>query len=64
MGRNCPINPINIIAGIRFRSCGKIYTFKLEDIDAAPGSKVVVESEMGLSIGNVVTLKSTTEKTG
>ena len=51
------------VAGIRFRSCGKIYTFKLEDIDAAPGSKVVVESEMGLSIGNVVTLKSTLEKT-
>jgi len=47
------------VAGVRFRSCGKIYTFELEDIDAAPGSKVVVESEMGLSIGNVVTPKYT-----
>lgn len=52
------------VAGIRFRSCGKIYTFELEDIDAAPGSKVVVESEMGLSIGNVVTPKYTLDKTG
>jgi cell fate regulator YaaT (PSP1 superfamily) len=51
------------VAGIRFRSCGKIYTFELEDIDAAPGSKVVVESEMGLSIGNVVTPKYIMEKT-
>ena len=51
------------VAGVRFRSCGKIYTFELEDIDAAPGSKVVVESEMGLSIGNVVTPKYTVEET-
>jgi len=50
------------VAGVRFRSCGKIYTFELEDIDAAPGSKVVVESEMGLSVGNVVTPKYTVEE--
>lgn len=50
------------VVGIRFRSCGKIYTFELEDIDATVGSKVVVESEMGLSMGNVVTPKYTLDK--
>jgi cell fate regulator YaaT (PSP1 superfamily) len=50
------------VVGIRFRSCGKVYTFGIEDIDAVPGSKVVVESEMGLSIGNVVTPKRALEK--
>jgi len=50
------------VVGIRFRSCGKVYTFEIENIDAVPGSKVVVESEMGLSIGNVVTPKHVLEK--
>lgn len=50
--------------GIRFRSCGKIYTFAIEDIDAPVGSKVVVESEMGLSIGTAATPKRPIEKSG
>jgi len=51
------------VAGIRFRSCGKIYTFDVNGIDVIPGARVVVDSEMGLSIGNVVTPKQIIEKT-
>lgn len=54
----------HMVVGIRFRSCGKVYTFEIGDIDATPGSKVIVESEMGLSIGNVVAPKHAVEKTG
>ncbi|MBI5409864.1 MAG: hypothetical protein HZA14_10905 [Nitrospirae bacterium] len=50
------------VVGIRFRACGKVYTFELEDIDAAPGTRVVVESEMGLSIGHVVKPKHAIDK--
>jgi cell fate regulator YaaT (PSP1 superfamily) len=41
------------VVGVRFRSCGKIYDFQINGIDASPGSKVVVESEMGLSLATV-----------
>lgn len=51
------------VVGIRFRSCGKIYTFEVDDIDVAPGTKVVVDSEMGLSMGHVVTAKYVIKKT-
>ena len=51
------------VAGIRFRSCGKIYTFDVNGVDVIPGSRVVVDSEMGLSIGNVVTPSQIIEKT-
>jgi cell fate regulator YaaT (PSP1 superfamily) len=51
------------VVGIRFRSCGKVYTFEVDDIDVVPGSRVVVDSEMGLSIGHVVTPKRIIEKT-
>ena len=39
--------------GVRFRSCGKIYDFQINGIEASPGTKVVVESEMGLSMATV-----------
>ncbi|MEW6600221.1 MAG: regulatory iron-sulfur-containing complex subunit RicT [Nitrospirota bacterium] len=51
------------VVGIRFRSCGKIYTFDANNIDTVPGSRVVVDSELGLSIGHVVTHKRIIEKT-
>jgi cell fate regulator YaaT (PSP1 superfamily) len=51
------------VVGIRFRNCGKVYTFEVNDIDTAPGSRVVVDSELGLSIGHVVTPKRIIEKT-
>ncbi|MBI4847626.1 MAG: stage 0 sporulation family protein [Nitrospirae bacterium] len=50
------------VVGIRFRRCGKVYTFEVNGLDVHPGAKVVVESEMGLSIGNVVTPKCSIEK--
>ncbi len=55
--------PSQTVVGIRFRSCGKVYTFDIQDIDAAPGARVVVDSEMGLSLGRVVTPKQIIEKT-
>ncbi len=51
------------VVGVRFRSCGKIYTFEVDDIDAARGSKVVVDSEMGISIGHVAIPKYIIRKT-
>ena len=50
------------VVGVRFRSCGKIYTFEVDDIDVALGSQVVVDSEMGLSLGRVVTPGHVIEK--
>jgi cell fate regulator YaaT (PSP1 superfamily) len=52
------------VAGIRFRHCGKIYTFKIDDIDAAPGTRVVVESDMGLSLGFIARPKYIIEGKG
>ncbi len=42
------------VVGVRFKRCGRIYDFEVNGIDANPGTQVVVESEMGLSIGVVV----------
>jgi cell fate regulator YaaT (PSP1 superfamily) len=59
-----PESPISqTIAGVRFRSCGKMYTFDADDIEVSPGSHVVVDSEMGLSLGRVVTPKQIIERT-
>ncbi len=40
--------------GIRFESCGKVYCFKADGLELRQGENVVVESEMGVSIGRVV----------
>jgi len=42
------------VVGIRFKQCGKIYNFEANGINAKPGMRVVVDSEMGLSLGIVV----------
>lgn len=42
------------IIGVRFKSCGKVYDFEVNDLELKKGDAVVVESELGLSIGNVV----------
>lgn len=42
------------VVGIRFKACGKIYDFEIEDLDVRKGDSVVVESDLGLSIGNVI----------
>ncbi|RJQ56504.1 MAG: stage 0 sporulation family protein [Nitrospiraceae bacterium] len=53
------------VVGIRFRPCGKIYTFETdEDMELLPGTKVIVESEMGLSVGVTATRKYNIGKTG
>jgi cell fate regulator YaaT (PSP1 superfamily) len=51
------------VVGVRFKSCGKIYSFEIGDIDLAPGTRVVVDSEMGLGVGYVVVPKYTIERT-
>jgi len=50
------------IVGIRFKHCGKIYNFEVNGIAAKPGMRVVVESEMGLSLGTVVTARREIEQ--
>ncbi len=42
------------IVGVRFKSCGKIYDFEINGIDIKKGDLVVVESDLGLNVGNVV----------
>ena len=42
------------IVGIRFKSCGKIYDFDANSLTLQKGDRVVIESEFGLSIGQVV----------
>ncbi len=42
------------VVGIRFKSGYKIYDFEVNGIDIKVGDSVVVESDFGLSIGNVI----------
>ncbi len=42
------------MVGIRFKPCGKLYDFETAGVELKPGDFVVVESELGLSIGKVV----------
>lgn len=59
-----PETPVShTVVGVRFRHCGKIYTFEIGDIDAPPGTQVVVESEMGLSLGFIARSKYIVAKT-
>ncbi len=43
------------VIGIRFKNCGKIYNFEANGLEVAKGDRVIVESEFGLSIGQVIT---------
>ncbi len=52
------------VVGVRYKSCGKIYNFEIGDIDLAPGTQVIVDSEMGLGVGSVVVPKHIIEKSG
>lgn len=51
------------IVGIRFKSCGKIYDFEVNGSgeEFKRGDCVIVESDLGLSIGSVVTGRHTVE---
>src|SRR3989338_8365569 len=54
------------IVGIRFKSCGKIYDFEVNGSgeEFKRGDCVIVESDLGLSIGRVVTGRHTVENPG
>jgi cell fate regulator YaaT (PSP1 superfamily) len=41
------------VVGIRFKSCGKIYDFEVNGLEVRKGDRVIIDSEFGLSIGNV-----------
>jgi len=41
------------VVGIRFKSCGKIYDFEINSLEVRKGDRVIIDSEFGLSIGNV-----------
>ena len=41
------------VAGIKFKSCGKIYDFEVVGLEVKEGDSVIVESDFGLSIGTV-----------
>jgi cell fate regulator YaaT (PSP1 superfamily) len=42
------------IVGIRFEPCGKVYCFRSNGLGLRRGERVVVESDLGVSIGRVV----------
>ncbi|MEJ2314212.1 MAG: regulatory iron-sulfur-containing complex subunit RicT [Nitrospirota bacterium] len=42
------------IVGIRFEPCGKVYCFRADGLRLKLGERVVVESDLGMSIGRVV----------
>ncbi len=42
------------VVGVRFKPCGKIYSFDPGELELKKGDKVVVESMFGLTIGTVV----------
>ena len=50
------------VIGIRFKPAGKIYLFNIGEMAPEPGTWVVVESDMGLSVGLVVKAKHSIEK--
>jgi len=49
------------VIGVRFKTCGKIYNFQIGNIDVAPRTWVVVESDMGMSMGLVARPKQLME---
>ncbi len=50
------------VIGVRFKPCGKIYDFEVNGVEIKRGDFVVVESELGLNIGSVVTERRTIEE--
>lgn len=51
------------IVGIRFKSCGKIYNFDVNEIQVKEGDSVVLESDFGIAIGKVIKGPVFVEKT-
>lgn len=42
------------IVSVRFKPCSKLYDFDTDGLELKPGDNVIVETEMGLSIGKVI----------
>jgi len=51
------------VIGVRFKPCGKIYDFEIDGLEVNKGDLVVVESELGVNIGNVVIERRAVEDT-
>lgn len=49
------------VVGVRFKPCGKIYDFEVDGIEISKGDCVVVESDLGVNLGIVITDCRTTE---
>ncbi|GAB4388943.1 MAG: hypothetical protein Kow0025_11270 [Thermodesulfovibrionales bacterium] len=45
------------VVGVRFESSGKVYGFKADGLELARGELVVVESDLGISIGRIISLE-------
>jgi cell fate regulator YaaT (PSP1 superfamily) len=45
------------VVGVRLKPCGKIYSYEVNGVCAKPGMRVVVDSEMGLCLGLVVSAR-------
>jgi cell fate regulator YaaT (PSP1 superfamily) len=52
------------IVGIRFLNSAKTYCFKAESVDVKRGDRVVVESELGISIGDVYRTRCDVKSSG
>jgi cell fate regulator YaaT (PSP1 superfamily) len=50
------------VVGVRFKQCGKIYSFEVNGVSVKHGMWVVVESGMGLSLGLVVKARHNIEQ--
>ncbi len=50
------------LVGVRFKPCGKIYDFEVDGLEVRKGDLVVVESELGLNLGNIVTERRTVDE--
>jgi cell fate regulator YaaT (PSP1 superfamily) len=46
--------PIRVV-GARFKTAGAIYDFAVDDLDLAPGRRVVVEAERGMALATIAT---------
>lgn len=43
------------VVGVRFQKLGKMYHFKLSDVNANPGDHVIVETKRGMQLGQIIT---------
>lgn len=49
------------VVGVRFKPCGKIYDFEVNGLEFRKGDLVVVESELGVNLGNIVIERRTVD---